>query len=80
MQEGDTVFPGREVSQYPIILTSLWSKAWPRQLGTSCFVLTHTVDLISTRKTPDHALNALLAEDQGGMPDGHGKALFSSGS
>ena len=40
------------MSPYPIILISLWSKAWPRQLGTPCFVLTHAVDLISTRKTP----------------------------
>ena len=54
--------------------------AWPRQLEMSCFVLTHAVDLISTRKTPVRALNALLAEDQGGLPDGHGEALFSSGS
>lgn len=68
------------MSPYPIILISLWSKAWPRQLGTPCFVLTHAVDLISTRKTPVHALNALLAEDQGGMPDGRGEAPFSSGS
>lgn len=68
------------MSPNPIILISLWSKAWPHQLGTSCFVLTHVVDLISTRKTPICALNALLAEDQGGTPDGHGEALFSSSS
>ena len=32
------------------------------------------------KKTPICALNALLAEDQGGTPDGHGEALFSSSS
>ena len=71
-------FSTRAVSLCPIILISLWSKAWHRQLGTACIVLTHTVDLISMRKTPLHALNPLLAEGQGGIPNLHRKALLSS--